>query len=154
MCSSLFVVNILGKGFGVKDQKKLSFWGKAIVVIVGALGMLIAIDPPDSILWIITTGFSIMASAFTFPLLAALWWPRSTNAGGVAGMAGGAAAAVFWYVLSYIQNGSLSNFAGGWWPAIVGSIVSLVLVVAVSLLTAPSSDETLELFYGEAAVND
>lgn len=154
MCSSLFVVNILGKGFGVKDEKKLSFWGKAIVVIVGVLGLLIAIDPPDSILWIITTGFSIMAAAFTFPLLAALWWPRSTSAGGIAGMAGGAAAAVFWYVLSYIRNGSLSNFVGGWWPAIVGSIVSLILVAAVSLLTAPSDEETLELFYGDAVVTE
>lgn len=154
MCSSLFVHNILGKGFGVKKEKTLSFWGRAIVVIVGSLGLLLAIDPPDTILWIITTGFSIMAAAFTFPLLAALWWPRATEVGGIAGIIGGGAAALFWYVLSYVKNGSLSNFVGGWWPAIVGSIVSLVLVVAVSLATKPSDDETLELFYGEGCIDN
>jgi len=150
MCSSLFVVNILGKGFGIQSGSKTSsFWGKAVVVIAGISGLLLAIDPPDSILWIITTGFSVMAASFTFPLLAALWWPRCSNAGGIAGMAGGCASAVVWYILSYIQNGSLSSFIGGWWPAIVGGIVSLGLTVAVSLATRPSETETLEIFYGE-----
>lgn len=150
MCSSLFVVNILGKGFGIQSGSKASaFWGKAIVVIAGISGLLLALDPPDSILWIITTGFSVMAASFTFPLLAALWWPRCTDLGGIAGMIGGCIAAVVWYMLSYMQNGSLSKFIGGWWPAIVGGIVSLVFTVAVSLVTKPSEAETLEIFYGD-----
>jgi len=54
---------------------------------------------------------------------------------------------VLWYVLSFLQYGNLKTFVGGWWPAIVGSIVSLILVVYVSLFTAPSANDTLELFY-------
>jgi SSS family transporter len=148
MCSSIFVVNILEKGFKIKNDSKVAMiWSKVIVVLAGLSGLLLAINPPDSILWIITTGFSVMAAAFTFPLLAALWWPRCSDIGGVVGMVGGALSAVLWYVLSFLQYGNLKTFVGGWWPAIVGSIVSLILVVYVSLFTAPSANDTLELFY-------
>jgi len=148
MCSSLFVVNILGKGFNIKEDSRTALvWSRAIVLIVGVAGFLMAINPPDSIFWIITTGLSIQAAAFTFPLLAGLWWPRCSDLGGTVGMVGGALVAVWWYVMSFRQFGNLNTFVGGWWPAIVGSLVSLFLVIVVSLLTPPSSDETLEAFY-------
>ncbi len=152
MCSSLFVVNILEKGFKIKnDSKTAVVWGRVVIVLVGLCGLVTAIDPPDSILWIITTGFSVQAAAFTFPMIAALWWPRCTNIGGVVGIVGGALSAVLWYVLSYVQYGNLKTFVGGWWPAIVGSAVSLILVICVSLVTAPSDKETLELFYDDSS---
>ena len=51
------------------------------IVVIGVLAMLMATDPPASILFIVTMSFSLMASAFTFPLLLGMWWPRATRAG-------------------------------------------------------------------------
>ena len=52
---------------------------------IGVLAMIVAIDPPATILFIVTMSFSLMASAFTFPLLLGMWWPRATRAGGDGG---------------------------------------------------------------------
>ena len=52
---------------------------------IGALALTVAVDPPATILFIVTMSFSLLASAFTFPLLLGMWWPRATRAGGPGG---------------------------------------------------------------------
>lgn len=85
MISSIFVENIYRKlvSKDVSSKKSLSL-GRMITIVIGVSGMLIAIDPPDAVLWIITMGFSVMAAAFTFPLLLGLWCKSITSAGGAA----------------------------------------------------------------------
>lgn len=95
--------------------------------------------------------FSLMASAFTFPFLLGLWWPRATREGAIAGMLGGAGACVVWYVLGYLEHESLDNWPFGIWPALLGPAVSLVLTVAFSRLTLEPPPETLEIFFEEGA---
>ena len=51
--------------------------------------MTVAIDPPATILFIVTMSFSLLASAFTFPLLLGMWWPRATRTGALVAMIGG-----------------------------------------------------------------
>ncbi len=102
---------------------------------LGAAALLVAINPPAPILWIVTMAFSLLASAFTFPFLLGVWWPRATREGAVAAMAGGAAVCVLWYALGYARHGAFDNWIGGLWPALVGPMASLVLLVTVSLLT-------------------
>lgn len=151
MVSSVFVENVYRKLSSKDvDNKKSLFLGRIITIIVGVLGLLIAIDPPDAVLWIITMGFSVMAAAFTFPLLLGLWSKRTTEAGGMAGIIGGAVMAIFWYVLGYVKYRSLSAWVGGIWPAIIGALVSVVLTLAVSSFTKPISQETEELFFDDA----
>ncbi len=153
MVSSLFVNNIYVKAFHKKDNTKETLTaGRIIVVAVGVLGLLVAIKPPDAILWIITTGFSLMASAFTFPLLLGLWWPKATKAAGLTGILTGAVACLFWYILGYIQFHSLSSWIGGIWPAIFGSVISLLVTIVVSLFTEPIDRETAEVFYDDSLI--
>lgn len=114
---------------------------------IGVLAMAVAVDPPASILWIVTMSFSLMASAFTFPLLLGMWWPRATRQGGIAAMLGGGATCVLWYVLGYLQYGTLNNWPGGLWPALAGPLVSLALLVAVSLLSPPPPAEVERVFF-------
>ena len=123
---------------------------------IGVLAMAVAVDPPASILWIVTMSFSLMASAFTFPLLLGMWWPRATRQGGIAAMLGGAATCVLWYVLGYLQYGTLNSWPGGLWPALAGPLVSLALLVAVSLLSQPPPAEVGRIFFpdDERAVLD
>ena len=116
---------------------------------IGALAMTVAVDPPATILFIVTMSFSLLASAFTFPLLLGMWWPRATRAGGLVAMVGGAAFCVLWYVLGYLEHGTFDNWIAGLWPALIGPLVSLVLLVVVSLVTAPPPREVHEVFFAE-----
>jgi SSS family transporter len=117
-------------------------------LVLGLAALVTAINPPAAIYWIVTMAFSLMASAFTFPLLLGLWWPRATRAGALAGMLGGAATAVLWYLASYFVHGTLEDFVGGIWPALLGPAVSLLLMVLVSRATPPPPDDVVELFFG------
>lgn len=125
---------------------KLARW---TTLAIGALAMGVAVNPPAPILFIVTMSFSLMASAFTFPLLLGMWWPRATRAGGMAGMIGGALTCVVWYWLGYLEHGSFDNWIAGLWPALVGPAVSLACLVGVSLVTAPPPGEVREVFFGE-----
>ncbi len=115
---------------------------------IGALALLMAIEPPAAIFWIVTMAFTLMASGFTFPLLLGLWWPRATRQGALAGMLGGVAAGVLWYLAGYLAYGTLDSFIGGVWPALVGPVVSLLLMVVVSWLTPAPPDDVVDLFFG------
>ena len=122
---------------------------RLVTLVIGALGLAVAIKPPAAILWIVTMSFSLMASAFTFPFLLGVWWPRATKQGAIVGMIAGAVSCVFWYVISYLKYQTLDNWIGGIWPAIFGSAVCLVLFVIVSLWTAPPPDDVREVFFGD-----
>ena len=91
----------------------------------------------------------VRLSAFTFPLLLGMWWPRATRTGALVAMIGGAATCVTWYVLGYLEHGTFDNWIAGLWPALVGPTVSLVLLVVVSLRTAPPPREVEEVFFAE-----
>jgi SSS family transporter len=117
--------------------------------VIGALALALAFRPPAAIFWIVTMSFSLMASAFTFPFLLGLWWPRATREGALAGVLGGASACVFWYALGVWRYGSFENWIGGIWPAIFGPMVSLVLMVVVSKLTPESPEEVQRTFFAD-----
>ena len=67
-------------------------------------------------------------------------------------MIAGAASTVIWYVIGYSMYGNLNDFVGGIWPAVVGSLVSLVVLLAVSKFTAPLEQEKLDILFEEADV--
>jgi SSS family transporter len=131
----------------VDSEKGLKI-ARVATLVIGALGLLVAIKPPAAILWIVTMSFSLMASAFTFPFLLGVWWPRATKEGAIVGMIAGALSCVFWYVISYVEYHTLDNWIGGIWPAIFGSAVCLVLFVGVSMATAPPPADVHEIFFG------
>lgn len=118
-----------------------------VTLALGAGALFVAIDPPATILWIVTMAFSLMTSAFTFPFLLGVWWPRATKEGGLAGMIGGSVACVVWYVLGYMQYGNFNNWIGGIWPALVGPFASLILLVVVSRMTPEPPGAVLDLFF-------
>lgn len=150
MASSLFVNNIWVKMLKRPSDDRASIHvGRIVVVALGVLGTLFAIKPPDAILWLVTMGFSLMGGAFTFPLLLGVWMKSLTPAGGFWGMLSGAAATIVWYLLGYSFYGNLNDFVGGIWPAIVGSLVSLVVLLAVSKVTKPLPQEMENLIFGD-----
>ncbi len=148
MSSSIFVNNIWVKALkkGGNDKAAVNA-GRITIIVLGLCGVLVAIKPPDAILWIITMGFSIMAGAFTFPLLFGLWSRKITPAGGLWSIITGASATIIWYVMGYAMHGNLNDFVLGIWPAVIGSAVSLVVMLVVSRYTAATPHEALHTFF-------
>ena len=139
-------VKLIGRTIDAPQGLRIARW---VTFIIGTLAMVVAFRPPAAIFWIVTMSFSFMASAFTFPFLLGLWWPRATREGGLAGMVGGAVACVVWYVLGWARYGSLENWLGGIWPALFGPMVSLVLMVVVSKLTVLPPEEVTKTFFAD-----
>jgi sodium/proline symporter len=148
LSGSLVVENLYARRRTIDSASGLRI-ARRVTFGIGALALLVAIRPPAAIFWIVTMAFSLMASAFTFPFLLGLWWRRATREGALVAMVGGALACVLWYVLGYVRYGSLDNWVGGIWPALLGPLVSLALLVAVSLLTPPPSPAIEETFFSE-----
>ncbi len=150
MASSLVVENLYGRlaSTGVSRRRglRLARW---TTLVIGALALAVAVDPPATILFIVTMSFSLLASAFTFPLLLGLWWRGATSRGSMAAMFGGAATCVAWYALGYLKHGTLDNWIAGLWPALVGPGVSLLLLMGVSAVTRPPSSRVIRLFFSE-----
>jgi SSS family transporter len=148
LAGSLVVENIFVRYISrdVGHEKGLRI-ARMTTLVIGLLSLLVALRPPAAILWIVTISFSLMASAFTFPFLLGLWWPRGTKEGGIAGIIGGAVSCIFWYIIGYLRYRSLDNWVGGIWPAIVGGFISLVLYVFVSWMTPPPPQKIEETFF-------
>jgi SSS family transporter len=152
LAGSLVVENLWlpARGRDVGEAEALRV-ARFATLALGLAALVTAINPPAAIYWIVTMAFSLMASAFTFPLLLGLWWRRATREGALAGMLGGAVTAVAWYVAGYVVHGTLEDFIGGIWPALLGPTVSLLLMVAVSHATPAPPAEVVELFFGGEA---
>lgn len=155
MSGSLVTNNIYVKLMhGESDSKKGLTISRVVTLVIGLLGVVVAINPPASVLWIVTISFSLMASAFTFPLMLGLWWPKCTKAAGTAGIVGGAIACIFWYVMGYVQFQSFSNWPLGIWPAMFGGAVSLIICIVVSLFTKKPSQEVIDVFFDDILIKD
>ena len=93
-----------------------------------ALPLLVGVDIPSSDMTL-----PLLIREYLHPLLGGLW-----------GIISGAVMAIVWYVLGYIQFHSLSA-----WPAVIGSIVSLIVCIVVSKFTPKSSEAEPEVFFNE-----
>lgn len=150
LAGSLVVENVYVKMMGRKiDRRQGLRLARRVTFGIGVCALLMAIKPPAAILWIVTMSFSLLASAFTFPLLLGIWWPRATRAGGIAGMVGGSISCVFWYALGYWKYHRFDNWIGGIWPAILGAFISLLLLITISAATAPPPEDVQEIFFQE-----
>lgn len=104
-------------------------------------GCLLALDQNSSIFTIVSYAWAGFGASFGPLMLLSLYWRRTTLPGAVAGMITGAATVILW-----------SNFVkplGGWfglYELLPGFVISLLVIVVVSLLTAEPSKEVLDDF--------
>lgn len=107
-------------------------------LLLGALVLLAALQPPDMIIWLNLLAFGGLQAVFLWPLVLGLYWPRANGAGALASMLGGA--------LCY---GILSQTGIKLWgthPIVPSLLLALVAFVGVSLSTAPPSADVRQLF--------
>ena len=112
---------------------------RVLLVIIGFAGATIAALEIQGILGSVIWAFDFAMSGLFFPLVLGVWWKRANAPGAVAGMLLGLASGTAYLI--WVRNGG----AGFWGVTqltfgIVGSLVSLVSMIVVSLLTqAPDS---------------
>jgi len=113
------------------NDKEMLKAGRIATVIIGILGIIIALYVP-SIMKLIIAGYSISAGGLLFPMFLAHFWKGTTKAGVLAGMMSG-------FVIVF--PGTLIPSFGNWIksilynPTLAALLISLILTVLISILT-------------------
>ena len=119
------------------SDKKVLLLSKIIVVISAIVTLIIALNPPEMLAFLIWMGIGVMLSTFAVPLLAGLYWRRATRLGGIFSMASGlVSAGIFGAYYQYVDKLPL-HFS------FYAFVVSLIVMIVVSLLTPKNSEKVL-----------
>src|SRR5918998_156764 len=105
----------------------------AAVMSTASAGLLASLIVSD-VIGTLTVAYDLLTGALFVPIVGALFWRRATAAGALASMVAGSVVVVVFMV----KDGLFANT-----PIIWGMLASLVIFVAVSLLTPGPSDERM-----------
>jgi sodium/proline symporter len=120
------------------SDKEVLLVSKICVIIAAAVSLILAINPPEMLAWLIWMGIGVMLSTFAIPLLAGLYWRRATGKGAIASMATGlVAAGAFGYWHQYVAKLPV-HFS------LYSVTLALVVMIVVSLITSPNEDKALD----------
>ena len=112
------------------------------VMVVAVIACILALNPNDSIMGIVSNAWAGFGAAFGPAILLSLYWKRLTLKGTVAGIIGGAATVICWeYILPHFITGIDSLYS-----IIPGCIISVILTVGISLVDKEPSREVVEMF--------
>ena len=117
---------------------------RVLLVIIGFAGATIAAMKIQGILGSVIWAFDFAMSGLFFPLVLGVWWKRANSQGAVAGMLLGLLSGTAYLI--WVRNGG----AGFWGVTqltfgIVGSAVSLVSMVVVTLMTPAPDAKTMAM---------
>ncbi|WP_285892253.1 sodium/proline symporter PutP [Brachybacterium sillae] len=142
--SSALVEDLIGILGGRRERsEKVQLWyGRAGVLVVSIIAMLLALNPSNTILDLVGFAWAGFGAAFGPIVLLSLFWRRLTTAGALAGMVSGAVVAFLW---GKTELGTLFGLLPERLYEIVpGFLVCLVLAIVVSLMTPKPSQRVLE----------
>ena len=118
---------------------------RVLLIVIGALGALVASFKLTSILGAVAWAFDFACSGLFFPLVLGVWWKRANRQGAIAGMLGGLIAGTLY--LYMVRWGGMEPWLGidHLRFGIIGMPVSLIAMVVVSLMTAEPDKETQDM---------
>ncbi|MBX9975483.1 sodium/pantothenate symporter [Cytobacillus firmus] len=114
--------------------KKLSF---AVTALLGILVCIMALSPPDLLIWLNLFSFGGLEAAFIWPVVLGLYWTKGNRYGAVASMISGTA--------SYILFHTFYPNALGMNTVVLPISLSLAAYVSVSLITEKSASAAAEI---------
>jgi sodium/proline symporter len=139
LASSVVVRDVVQKAMGSKaSDARLSLLGKGVTVLIGVVGLAVALAQVRVIFYFVLFAWSGIAAAFTPVVLCSLFWRRTTKLGAVAGMIGGFVVTVVWVVAFKERFWDL-------YEMIPGFIAGFGCCIGVSLLTEPDAEAMAEL---------
>lgn len=123
------------------EEKNVLLVSKVSVVIAATVTLLLALNPPDMLVWLIWAGIGIMFATFAVPLLAGLYWRRATQQGAFFAMLLGLLASLFFGGLSYFK---INLVPMPFHFSFYAFIISVVAMIVVSYLTPPHDEKLLD----------
>ena len=127
------------------DEKKVLKVSRFTVLIVALLAFLIAWNPNNSIMGLVSNAWAGLGSAFGPIVVMSLFWRRTNFAGAVAGIVSGGATVLIWDYLPLVHGQTLGT-ATGLYSLVVGFALSILCIVIFSLCTKEPSQEILAEF--------
>lgn len=139
VCSSALVEDLYRVfGRSTPSQQKLVLLGRACVLAVGVIALLLALNPSDTILNLVGFAWAGFGASFGPIILLALFWRKLTNWGALAGMVSGAVVVFAW-----------DAWGTDLYEIVPGFIVCLVVAWVVSRMTY-QPDPEIEAEFTEA----
>jgi sodium/proline symporter len=114
-------------------EKALANRGKLLTLIIGVIGVAFALHQTPLVFWFVLFAWSGLGAAFGPVLLCAVWYPKTTLRGAVAGMLGGFIATVAWVLWFKPHFNDLLEI-------IPGFIIGLALTILVSNFSGNQAD--------------
>ena len=137
IAASAFAKNLY-QGILKKDasDKQVMWISRAVLLLIAVIAMAIALDENSVIFTIVSFAWAGFGATFGPLMLFSLFWKRTTRSGAIAGMVGGGLMVFFWKLV-------IRPLGGAWniYELLPAFIFSGILIVVVSLLSAPPSQE-------------
>jgi sodium/proline symporter len=141
--SSSVSQNFLQEAMKLKLTAKQSMLAaRATVIIIAALGVIIASDKDSSIFGIVSFAWAGFGAAFGPVVMCSLFWRRTTLQGAVAGMLAGGVSIFLWkFVVAPTFGGVFAIY-----ELLPAFIIGLLVIIVVSLCTKAPSKEIIAEF--------
>ncbi|MEG0156634.1 MAG: sodium/proline symporter [Anaerovoracaceae bacterium] len=120
------------------SDKKVVFISRASIILVGIVGITIAIIQPPGVFGLVIFSFGTMASAFLPSYVCAVWWKKANAVGSCASMICGGGTAFLWTLLDLEPTTSIH-------PFLAGVVVSWIAMIIGSHFGKPVSAEMIKL---------
>lgn len=127
------------------DSKKVLIISRITVIIVAILAYIIALNPNNSIMGLVSNAWAGFGSAFGPLVLLSLYWKRTNLPGAIAGIVSGALTVIIWDYIPLIQGQTLGTVTGLYSLAL-GFVISMLFIIIISLFTKAPSEEILQEF--------
>ncbi|OTG82610.1 sodium/proline symporter [Acinetobacter sp. ANC 5054] len=138
VCSTTLTEDLY-KGFIRKNasQNELVWIGRAMVLVIAVLAIVIAMNPASKVLGLVSYAWAGFGAAFGPLIILSLMWKRMTLNGAIIGMIVGAVTVIVW-----------KNYMGhlGLYEIVPGFIFSWISIVVVSLMDKAPATEVVERF--------
>ncbi|MBO5908367.1 MAG: sodium:proline symporter, partial [Clostridia bacterium] len=137
IAASAFAKNIF-QGIAKKDatDKQVMTVTRITLLVIAAIAIMAALDEESVIFDIVSFAWAGFGATFGPLMLFSLFWKRTTRAGAIAGMIGGAGMVFLWNLVISKLGGVFAIY-----ELLPAFIFSSILIVAVSLLTKKPSAE-------------
>lgn len=122
------------------SQKRRLAIARVGIFIVGVIPLILVLSgvgKGELVQFIVLLFTALMASSFFMPVIGGLYWKRATKEGAIAAMIGGLIMTGGWKLFGY----------SGIDPVLPGFICSGLLLVVVSLITAPPPEEAIVPYF-------
>ena len=127
------------------SERFVTLIGLITMFVASGVGILIAIEPPQLIAVMVGWVGGFLLSAFGFPIVLGIWWKRANKAGALSGMIAGAVTFLILVTTEILPTNA---------EAIVAAPISLLIMIVVSLMTAPPPEEIqhrVDMYHKEAS---